>query len=936
MFAAQFGQVVNGTARKVYQDPHEFERNTYPAAHLKTLVGTIFERLANPHEAGAAIRLSTGFGGGKTHALITLWHLARNIADTSYMTELLPAAGRPHKVVVAGIDAGEFGAKVCGTHGSLQTHSLWGELAYQLGHEKGYATIRENDDPLSLPSRAQIRSLLPPEPTLILLDELVIYLSILDAQAQSQLLAFINALVGEVGARSQAVLVITDPAGQPAYEKMAEKLISETQLHEADRRLSDVLGRAMSNEEVIGKETAQIIQRRLFDKIDLGAAHEASAEYHSTYKRIVQEDPGVLPEEAAKVQYAEEIVKCYPFHPRLLETVQGRLTSLQDFNQSRGMLRLFARIVRDVFDSQSDIGLITAGDLDWAGRRMQADLLERIKRHPFKAAVEADVVRHAGELDAQHGTDMHRRVASALLLESLQLTPTSALDRRELALAVLRAGDVGHEPAEALDRLLNVCWHTYKTESGQKYQFRYEPNVIKIIEERANDPQLAEDAKQAVLSLAQSYFGGNTFKLVAYPSSPRAVPDSAALKLVLCDTEKQAQAVCDYEDDSDPAAPMPRRFRNAILGVAPTAELLREAQRAMRWLLAARAVAGEHKKGTPLRQQVDELLPKYERDAQLSTVQAFNRVVFQGRAPLRLTERYQVAQSSPLGPANGQALLMDFLTDNNLIYKPEETLAVDLLVDEIMRGATPSVDYDGAFPASAVHERALAHERLRLMATEAPVRSAVLQAVSRGRLVVRQPDGDAYDQHGRVTGGVGTRRRLNGERLTTLKLTRDVLLARVEAPCAAEWLQVDQPDGGGGGGGYEMLTIEEAAVHKNASLPELQEAIDLALLHTKVVDGQVFVIRDEAFVKWTPRRISGGEEVVAYTWEEAIAYAETRPLIMVRLSASALGAADKLAACAQPFAASSLTLSTTVSGKLKDGGLVNLAVSDARHNTPLR
>ena len=84
IFAADFGYVVEGNAPDVYQKPAEFFRNTLPCRReLRKVVRTIFERLADPNEAAAAVRLSTGFGGGKTHTLIALWHLAKNITKTT-------------------------------------------------------------------------------------------------------------------------------------------------------------------------------------------------------------------------------------------------------------------------------------------------------------------------------------------------------------------------------------------------------------------------------------------------------------------------------------------------------------------------------------------------------------------------------------------------------------------------------------------------------------------------------------------------------------------------------------------------------------------------------------------------------------------------------------------------------------------------------------
>jgi predicted AAA+ superfamily ATPase len=106
LFAADFGDVISGAAPKVYQDPATFFQNTHPARALCKVIQTVFERLCDAKEPGATIRLSTGFGGGKTHALIAMWHLARNVRDPSLGTHLLPAAQRPASVTVVGVDAG--------------------------------------------------------------------------------------------------------------------------------------------------------------------------------------------------------------------------------------------------------------------------------------------------------------------------------------------------------------------------------------------------------------------------------------------------------------------------------------------------------------------------------------------------------------------------------------------------------------------------------------------------------------------------------------------------------------------------------------------------------------------------------------------------------------------------------------------------------------
>lgn len=146
IFAADFGDLISGEARPVYQSPTVFFQNTHPAVELCKVVRTVFERLNDRKEPGVTMRLSTGFGGGKPHTLMALWHLAKNIEDASLSTELLPAAGRPKSVKVVGIDAGKAGVLVFSSHGRTKVHSLWGEMFFLLGGEGALKALGKADE----------------------------------------------------------------------------------------------------------------------------------------------------------------------------------------------------------------------------------------------------------------------------------------------------------------------------------------------------------------------------------------------------------------------------------------------------------------------------------------------------------------------------------------------------------------------------------------------------------------------------------------------------------------------------------------------------------------------------------------------------------------------------------------------------------------------
>jgi hypothetical protein len=886
IFAADFGDLIADKAPPVYGNAKTFFQNTHAAKQLRKVVQLVFGRLAETKEGGATIRLSTGFGGGKTHTLMALWHLASHIDDSSMGTELLAAAGRPKKVTVVAVDASKAGYPDFGSHGNVKVHSLWGELFYQFGGATALKALGKADDPEASPNEGAIEKVFPNGPVLLLLDELVIYMAKLSERGQGNILGFLNSLSSVVGKRHETVLVVTDPARQIAYAKQAAKLADA--LPAAAGKLDEMFGRKASDFDPIGDESALVIVRRLFEKVDAAAAQGASAAYHSLYQRVLDESADALPQHAVSSDYSSKLVQCYPFHSRLLDTAQDRLGALQDFQKSRGVLRLFARILRDVWEANEDIQLISAGEINWSSPRIQADLLQRLNRDNFKAAVSADIEKHAAELDGGV-RGVHTRAASALLLESLPLQINSGLDGTEITLAILRPEDAGPEPAEALDRLAGVCWHTYPMAGGKGLQFRYEPNIIKQIEERMGQISI-EDARARLTAEAQGYFSGPTFKLAAWPETARQVPESADLQLALCEDEKKAQWICANCDDSDPNAPIPRAFQNAIVAIAPTPSLYSGALDQAQRLKAAEAIESEAKgeSGKMIREQLQRIKPQIEKQFKLQTRRCFDRVVL-ARNTYGLEEQYQVPEDQILQGAKGQECLRKFLNAKNLVYQPGDAIDVDRFLTKILPGTVPIPDMPQTYTAKAIHERFLGSAGLRLIPDHSVVRQTILKALSAGKVVVRLPSGQAYDAAGCVEGPEGYRRRSSGT-LSPLPLQNDVYVTTADSPVATKWLQEDAPAPIPGG--------SPGPVPPPPPPP--------------------------------PNRVD------ATTWEKAVEFAGERPLIELRLIASTPTAAATLAPHIQPLGANSISLSVSVNGVLKDGGEMNFAANDVKPSHPVK
>ena len=888
IFAASFGRLIRNEGPLIYRDTAQFFRNTHPTAALTKLCRDVFGRLASTTEAGAILRLSTGFGGGKTHALMTLWHLAKVIGDPRKGTDLLAPAGRPASVRVCGIDAEGAGYPVFARHGELEARSLAAELAFQLAGSSALNALGPTNSATASPDEQTVESWLPKEPTLILLDELVLYMDKLTEQEVGNLIGFLRTLMTAIASRRQTVLVITDPKDQPANAQGAARLA-----HLA-RILEQQTGRQATVIEPIGNETAQVIIRRLFERVDPASAAKAAADYHALYQRIALDHPTLIPEEARSPRYAERIRACYPLHPRLIKTAEERLRVLPDYNLSRGTLRLFARMVRRIWDDPTrNPEIITAGDIDWSSPLIQDDLLERLGREKFRAAVAADIEGHARELDGGVWGH-HRRVASALLLESLPLESTSGLDPAELTLAVLRPEDGGDEPAHALDRLAGACWHLYPMAGhANAWQFRYEPNILKQIEERMGQVPRA-DALDRLKSEVQKSFQGAFAKLLAWPPNAKAVPERPELQLALCESLDIAKSVVTHSDDT-PGAETPRSYRNAILAVAPDPIGLEKAIQRIQRLMAAEAIEAEQANtegGKLAREQLKKQIPELRKATRLEAARTFNRLVLADGSVLTIDERFLTPpETPPMQLPSGQEAVKAFVEDRKLLYADTDSLFPDRFLELVFRGATPSAEQPEARSAAALYRRFLSAQGLRLVPNASVVRASILRAVADGKLVVRQEDGTAFDAKGAVFTMGGHRRRDEGRKLTTLPMDEATLVAEAGSAAAQNWLK-------------ETGAQEPAAPIGTLPLP--------------------------------PPPPKGSGPTSTMDTEAAAAYADKRSLLVLRLTCLSAADAQRALGAASGLGAADITVEADLAGEMKDGGKLRFTVEEARVSAAIK
>ena len=902
IYAASLDAVARrNDAPPVYGDAATFFKNTHPSQNLKAVARSVFGHLSNLEKPGIAVRLNTGFGGGKTHALIALWHLANHSGDRSLGNDIIEASSRPVRVAVAAIDGQSLGANTVSLREGRWLRTLWHELAWQLGGVEALARLDTltPDDPSRLPAYDVTLSILPAGPVLILLDEIVLYIAAqggANAPEATTTLLFIRQLMAIANARPGVAVVITDPGTQAGYGGLTEQLDSERlrrvmqarnmtadeasrAVGEAQAIIASEASRAVEEVDPVGDESVAVLTRRLFESIDPTAATAVAEMYGDTYDRVRADHPHLIPAEAVPTSYRAEIAAAYPFHPRLLRIVRERLQAIPAFQRSRGTLRLFARIVKQIWQGDRDVSIITAGDLDLTVPSTRAELLDRLQRTAFIPAVEADVFGHAPELDSRFATgDTHARIARALLLESLQIDPPVFVDVADLTLATLRPSDVGTEPLEAVRRLAETAWHVLDL-GGDKYRFSVEASVMKLLEEEFQRTS-ETDARAPVRTAVQSYLGTTPLKLVPWPRDAAAVGGATSGTLVLCDDLDLARDVVAYQDApsrTDPNASRTRRlYRNTIIAVAPRADLAETAYRLARRHLAAQAlkarldasVSGRGQGALASALALEQLRPylqKLPRDVTEAARQAWNQVILPDNETLTLTEEY-VTSAFGGGATTGQQQVLKMLRANGLAFQDDAALGSGIIESRILPGTAP---YDGnpdLFTGKAIAERAYQASGMAVFADDLPVRRGLQAAVRDGVLAVKMADGTAHSRLQYATGPAETRQvreRAPGQELPLMPVDGMTVYGRPASPTVKAWFAEVVPT-----------------------------------LHTCHCD--------------TPPPPLGGDTVS--TWELAKQYARTRPLVQVVLTTSSATAIEDAIGGARAFNAIAPQLSVNVMG----------------------
>ena len=361
-FAADLSRVHEGTATAEYQNPTLFFQRTFITEGMRLLLDSVVKRLSGKG-GDPVIQLQTAFGGGKTHTMLAVYHLAKGEAlasDLPGVPAILDAAGVTElpRAQVAVLDGIKSSPNQPVVRDGQTIRTLWGDLAWQLGKAEGYALVADADASGTSPGKAVLETLLSRfAPCVILIDELVAYVrqfeegKTLTGGSFDSNLSFVQALTEALKAVPTAVLLASLPeSDKEAGSQRGVKALAT---------LAHYFGRIQALWKPVGTEEAfEIVRRRLFTSINDKLAAETVCRTFADYYTANSED---FPRETQESRYFERLMHAYPIHPEVFDRLYEDWSSLDNFQRTRGVLKLMAKVIHRLWKDNDKDPLIMPG-----------------------------------------------------------------------------------------------------------------------------------------------------------------------------------------------------------------------------------------------------------------------------------------------------------------------------------------------------------------------------------------------------------------------------------------------------------------------------------------------------------------------------------------------------------------------------------------------
>lgn len=614
-FAADITQVASGTASEEYQDAEKFFARTFITEGMRLLLMSVAQRLAGKG-GDPVIQLQTAFGGGKTHTMLAVLHLAGRKVSTDKLLgvpPILDEAGIDElpQARVAVIDGIKLSPSQAGQYGGQQVNTLWGELAWQLLGEDGYALVAEADRTGTSPGKDTLRKLLErAAPCVILVDELLAFIRQFEpgksyaAGTYDSNLSFVQALTEALKGVPNAILLASLPE--------SELEVGGARGQQALTALEKYFARVESVwKPVAAEEAFEIVRRRLFDHAgDRGEVEGISRQFSDFYRAHASK----FPTETQSNEYFERMCASFPIHPEVFDRLYEDWSTLEKFQRTRGVLQYMAIVIHRLWVSENRDALIMPGSIPLEDSNVRHKSIHYLPQG-WEPVLEREVdgARSATqELDTQTplfgGVQAARRTARTIFLGS---APTgSHQTARGIKKERILLGAVQPEQSigifeDVLKRLRDRLHYLYSEHDRFWYDTR--PNLRREMESRKQNISERDELLPLLKERVNRQFGRNHRFSGIHVFTPSAdVPDEYGTgpRLVVLPVQagySRAETSLAYNAAQDilrNRGDQPRQKQNRLVFLAPDADVVGRLKDQGRTFLAWRSIVEDIDSGT--------------------------------------------------------------------------------------------------------------------------------------------------------------------------------------------------------------------------------------------------------------------------------------------------------------------------------------------------
>jgi predicted AAA+ superfamily ATPase len=607
-FAANLAQVVMGTAEPEYQDAFQFFDRTYLTQGMRTLLITALKR-ASSINGEPVTQLKTAFGGGKTHSMLALYHLfkSKNMESHKTIKELLKEVQltnvpNANVCVLVGTDIDSAKPRIIeGT--SIRTNTLWGYMAYQLGGESGYSLVKEADQKSVSPGEDSLLKLFNQfGPCIILIDELVAYTrniygkNDLPSGTFDSIMTFIQALTDSVKRSRNSMLIASIPESDIEIGGEGGTAALE--------RIEHIFKRVESVwKPITPKEGFEIVRRRLFEDCKDETGREEACK---AFSRMYSKESETFPTECKDASYLDRLRESYPIHPEVFDRLYNDWSTLDKFQRTRGVLRLMAATIHELWISGDHSFMIMPGSIPLDSQRVKNELTGYLSDE-WNGIVDSDIdgdrsePKKVDESNSRFGKySAARKVSRTIFLGSAP----SSKEQKNRGLEDLRIILGAVQPEENIstfrDALSTLSQKsTYLYYQGNRYWYDSHPNLRKTVDDRASRLDKEEVYAEIVNRLQTTREKGD-FAGIHICAESEDISDEDEARLVVLSPKypykkdnQLADALIEARQILDNRGNIPRQYKNMLVFLAPDVETITALNGEVRRYLAWQSVVDD-------------------------------------------------------------------------------------------------------------------------------------------------------------------------------------------------------------------------------------------------------------------------------------------------------------------------------------------------------